>query len=66
MCLGNQEIPHYCSLDVLSSFTSIGHETGPRIIHKAVFKAKCVRRDIGENVPKLTCHPGMWVTAQLP
>lgn len=49
MCLGNHEIPHYCSLDVLKSFTSIGHETGPRIIHKSVFKAKCVRRDISEK-----------------
>lgn len=58
MCLGNQEIPHYCSLDILRSFTSTGHETGPRIIHKSVFKAKCVRRDIDENVPKLTCHSG--------
>lgn len=44
MCLGNQEIPHYCSLDILRSFTSTGHETGPRIIHKSVFKAKCVEK----------------------
>ena len=66
MCLGNQEIPHYCSLDILRSFTSTGHETGSRIIHKSLFKVKCVRSDIGENVPKLTCHPRTWVTAQLP
>lgn len=65
MCLGNQEIPHYCSLDILRSFTSTGHETGPRIIHKSVFKAKYVRRDIDENVPKLTCHSGRDCTAAL-
>lgn len=65
MCLGNQEIPHYCSLDILRSFTSTGQETGPRIIHKPVLKAKRVRRDIDENVLRLTCHLGTWVTAQL-
>lgn len=47
-------------------FTSIEHETGPRIIHKFVFKAKGVRRDISENLPKFMRHPGTWGTAQLP